>query len=396
LIVPIAGLLLGLLGLPLLVAVASPNHALPISCYMSCLVAALVWAIHFNSAPAVFLAMGIGYSPIWPTARAFWGLSAGNPMPEPPIYLWLLLVVAWTAIVWWLARLAMLHEEMDEYDLRYKMSIWDRSARAVRLEGRQIGVLQRKSGWRFTSWFIDRWHDQIAGRSKQGTASRLFLFRYGFRAEPDWVFATSLAFFLLVFISIFQALGIFGFGQGGPRLHNKPTGMIIVMLQFSVVLPAIWTHTWLVQRWPRLGQELLAAHSRENWIDGLLGALLRGVMLTAAIMQLAFLLVAAIWWPQLISPGSVVTYLLLVSGCVYLGAATAIWMVSRSRYRGMMGRTFIALLIMPLLCIFPLWLWQRETMGDWLFLLTAVVLGLAGWHLMRLARRRWLNVELGK
>ena len=207
---PALGLLLGALAIPMLVSYHACGNVLPIASWASCLAASLVWTLYLNSGLTAFLTLGIGYSGAWPRSAVLWGLSGETAIVQSAWVLCLLLAAAWAAITLWLARLYCLHEQMDEYEARIHVANWERGARTARLEGRQIGVLQRKPAWRFTSWYIDAWHDRIQPHHPQGMPAGLFLYRYGFGAQPGWMQGTSLALVIVVSSFLFEAIGIFG------------------------------------------------------------------------------------------------------------------------------------------------------------------------------------------
>ena len=389
LIIPVVSLLITAFGLPLVVSYLAIGDALPITCWVACLVASLIWAVHLHSGWAAMLALSIGFSATWPRSAAFWGLSAAGGFSEPHPLLWLLLLGAWGAICVWLARLLRLHEEMEEYESRIQISSWDRSARPARFEGRQFAALQRRRGWWLASWCIDQWHDRIAANRVKRSSSGAALADYGFAAQPGWIYALGMALILLFLCYLFLAMGVFGKDQA-----DAPVGIAILVLQFATLMPATMCHTLLVGRWPRLSQELLLPHSRGEWVNNLVRALRRQVLWMVAALQCVLLILALRWWDYLLAPGSLSTYLSLALGSLLLSTAAAIWIASY--YRGILGGSLVAFVSMPLLSLQGWWLWQRDRSGDAPFLVGGLVLIAAGCLVMRQTRRRWLSVELGR
>lgn len=379
----VVGILLAAVGLPLLQAQSTATHPLPILCWCGCLVASVVWAFHYNSPTASLLALAIFGSFAMEAGRNFWGFSAPQASDSAPLYLWPMLAVAWGALATWLVRLAGLHEEMDEYEFQLPLSNWDRSPRSARLEGRRFRLAERSRLWRISRWLVDWWHDRIAIRNQRGTATRQFLWHYGFSATPGYIHAVWAAVFILAMGMIMEA-----FAQ--PHAHD---GDLMMITCFSLLLPTVLNIGSLVQRWPRLGSEMLLPHTREQWIDGLLRALGRETALGAAAMQLTLVLMCMIWFPEQVTFGAVVGYLLLASSMTYLNTAVTTWIASR--YQGLMGFFFTCALFLPLLGVFKLWLGLRQSNGDGISVLLAAPIAWAGWWAMRRARQRWLEVELG-
>ncbi len=380
----VAGILLAAIGFPLLLAHSSVTHPLPMLCWTGCVVASFVWAIHSNSPTAGIIALAMLGSLVSKTVYSFWGFPAPKVTDSAPIHLWPLLAIAWGTIIAWLIRLTNQHEEMDEYEFQIRFSNWDRSPRAARLEGRNFRLVERSGLWRISRWFVDWWHDRIAIRTKRGTATREFLSQYGFLATPGYTRAAWMAIFLF-------AMGMIMGAFTQPRANY---GAMIMVASFSFFFPPLMNHTYLVQRWPRLSSEMLMPHTREQWIDGLLRALQRMTALGAAAMQLILVLMCMIWFPKQVTFGAVIGFLLLVSCIVYLGTATTIWVTSHSR--GLSGNFLCSVLILPQAGTCVLWLWLRESSGEWIVVLLAMPIALAGWLMMGRARQRWLEVELGR
>ena len=372
-----------MVGLPLISAYANVMHPIPTICWTSWFVASLVWAAHYNSVIAALCTLAIMMSlAIDAGGLPLWGFGDTYQAESVPLHLWPMLIVAWGAIVAWLVRLAQQHEECREYDIQARLANWKRTPRAARLEGRSFRLTERTLSWRISRGFVDWWHNRIALRTARGTASRTFLWQYGFLATPGYIRAVWMAVVLLV-------MGMF---MGAFARPHPNYGTMMMLTSFTIFFPSLMGHAFLVQRWPRLGTEMLLPHTREQWIGELLRALFRETAVGFAAMLLMALATCLVWFPDQVTFGAVVGFLLVASSAVYLGAATAIAIASR--YRDLLGNILCSVTVMPLMGIVALWLCLRDT-GDFVAALLAVPIIFVGWQVMRIARRRWLDVELG-
>jgi hypothetical protein len=373
-------LFIGLFLMPLLTAIVA---RLSITGCLACMIAlasSFLWAWQSNSGVWTLVGMALYFGMMSEKVRAFWLLPASVEQYFP-LHVAVLLA-GWGAIVAWLARLARMTEEDDDYNI----PIQAQSGSATRMERTQANrnLLRNKlSNGLWNGGPSDWWHDKLIGYQARSTSDRQRLFRYGFAPAP---FEFSM--FWMAAVMVAMAL-LLRWQESNTAI---PGGFNIGSLAPLVFIPAIMPGQFLAMRRARMAQELLLPLSRAQFVDGILLEMARVtiVSLTAlAVVGLGLVWLFPFDYPDTPKVLAAIAVVLAVQP-YFFGANVyaALWTSAVARLGVMMLGVFPPMLA----CVGAISLLKYHG-PTWPLVIAAMVLPL-GLAVVAKARRKWLNAEL--
>lgn len=164
-------------------------------------------------------------------------------------------------------------------------------------------------------------------------------------------------------------------------------------LQMSMMFPGMFPGEWLARRRPRIAGELLLPLSRSQYVDGLLAAAMWNAAGFWFVMNLGLMIVTYVnAGDRLTLPIACMTLLLTASGAFGLAGValrTAIWPSVIKRLGVLM------LIVIPFQAPLLGWLGQQASLGNTVFLPAVAATTTVGVVMIGVARKAWLNLELG-
>ncbi len=291
-------------------------------------------------------------------------------------------------VVAWLWRLSMLHEEMDDYQV-VPLGSPGSLSRIERAEQRKL--LGRVSArHNIIQALADRWHDRLHHLTAE-TQTQTQLLHYGFGRIPWGAQAPMAGIFFAAYGIFLSQLGFVNGGRMGPA-----SAFVVMAIQFAMVGPAYVTGLRMMQRLPRMAQELLRPATRAEYLDGLLLAVTKQTGLLWLALQIGLL-------AMILSTGAfpdenlwelAMPYLLISLTAQVPTLGLSLWLARK----GSMWRIILGLYAAMIFhgAVLGAWWWGRKQIGDLLFVAVAtVVLLTLGAMLITWARRAWLRTELG-
>jgi hypothetical protein len=371
-------LLLLVIVFPLVVSWCCGFDSLGMTSLAAAIVAPVLWAVHFSRMWGMIVGLAVFYSTMTTSGAKWWLLEAAS---HRPIHVVILLACV-GLIIGWLVRLCRLREEMDDYQTTVQWHTSRKSGTEVSEQRRIVAEQVRRSKW--ASLISDAWLSRVGGYhgDKFHRLARLLRFGFGQPAELMGLFMAAWFFAITLFLARFSfTAGSLGFSS------------MLFYVQIAMLFPGMFAGEWLAQRRPRIAVELLFPLSRARLVDGLFAATAWSaaafwLVLNAGLVLLLWLVAYDRFTPEIVF----LMLLLTASGAFGLGALslrTAVWTSAVKRLAVLMITMF--LFQAPLLA----WSLGREKIGDAPFVLAAAVLCGIGVLFVNLARRAWLNVELG-
>ncbi len=326
--------------------------------------------------------MAIFFSGIAERGAQFWFVS---PNRFDTLHSILALTGA-TMVVAWLWHLPQLTEERDDYQV-IPMGRPGAASRMERVEQRKImGTIMNRRGLMRT--LADRWHDRL-DQLPTGPESHSQLMQYGFGRISGITRALMIGLAFTLY-GIFLYLVFFpGDYKAGPA-----SGMILAV-QCMLLAPAIAAGRMMMQRLPRMSQELLRPATRTEFIDSLFLSLAKQSIWIWLVVHLGVSVIAfstvTLTAEHLLSLAFSYT---LVSLAVQLPTfGFSLWIVRKiSVWRFLLG--FYAAMIFQLAVIGGWWL-GRKQLGDLTITSILLVALLAlGAKSIAWARNAWQQTEL--
>jgi hypothetical protein len=340
------------------------------------IVAPVLWAVHFNRMWGMIVGLAVFYSTMTTSGAKWWLLEAASHRPIHVV----ILLACLGLIIGWLVRLCRLREAMDDYQTTVQWHASRKSGTEVSEQRRIVAEALRRSKW--ASLISDAWLSRVGGYHGDKFHRLARLLRFGFGQPPELMGLFMAAWFFA--ITLFLAKFSFSAGK---------LGSMVFYTQVAMLFPGMFAGEWLAQRRPRIAVELLFPLSRAQLVDGLFAATAWSAAAFWLILNTGLVLLLWLVAYERFTPAIVCLMLLLTaSGAFGLGALslrTAVWTSAVKRLAVLMITMF--LFQAPLLA----WSLGRETIGDAPFVLAAAVLCGIGVLFVNLARRAWLNVELG-
>jgi hypothetical protein len=138
----------------------------------------------------------------------------------------------------------------------------------------------------------DLWHDRLAHLRAHTTPARRRLLRYGFSPVPATVNALYMAaiFFIVLWLM----------SQSFMRTASNPAA-VVPSLNVLIIMPAITTLYLLAARRTYMAHELERPLSRRQYIDGLLRAAARHVLVGWLVVHLTVIVLLAIVAPSILT-----------------------------------------------------------------------------------------------
>jgi hypothetical protein len=371
-------LLLLVIVFPLAVGWCCRLDLLGITTLAAAIVTTVIWAVHFNRMWGMILGLAVFYSTMTTSGAEWWLIEAAS---HRPIHM-VILLACMGVIIGWLVRLRRLREELDDYQTTVQWHASRKSGTEVSEQRRIVAEQLRRNKW--AALISDAWLSRVGGYhgGKFHRLARLLRFGFGQPAELMGLFMAAWFFAITLFLAKFSyTAGSSGFAS------------MLFYVQVAMLFPGMFAGEWLAQRRPRIAVELLFPLSRARLVDGLFAATAWSaaafwLVLNAGLVLLLWLVAHDRFTPTVVC----LMLLLTASGAFGLGALslrTAVWTSAVKRLAVLMVTMF--LFQAPLLA----WSLGRETIGDAPFVLAAAVLCGIGVLFVNLARRAWLNVELG-
>jgi hypothetical protein len=343
--------------------------------------APILLAAHANK----MLGMLVGLAAFYSTMTK-WGVWWFDPAGT----YWLMhvgiILLGFALIAYYLHRLAHLREEMDDYQ---SFTQWQQSRKAgTEVSEQRRAVAENLRRHPFMSWFTDNWFDRVDGFHGNHLFSLARLLSYGF-GQPAFVQGVWMA---VWFGAITLFLGRFGLSSQSPA-NGSIFGSSMFYLQISMMFPGMFPGEWLARRRPRIAAELLLPLTRTQYVNGLFAAALWNAAGFWFVINLGLMIVTYLnAGDRLTLPIVCMTLLLTASGAFGLAGValrTAIW-------PSVIKRLGVLMLIMipfqgPLLS----WSVQRSGAGDPVLLSAVAVMVVLGVVMVGVARKAWLNLELG-
>ncbi len=334
----------------------------------------ILWGTQHGRGLLMLPAMAIFFSSMSSIGRQFW-----FAIPNHFAALHGMMAVAGGAmVIAWFWRLARLDEEMDDYQI-LPMGTPGGLSRLERAEQRKLQgrVSDRRNPLQALA---DRWHDRLPHLS-----ARKDLLQYGFGRIPGFASA------ILAGLG-FAAYGIFlnqlSFGRGD---H-----MVTMAIQFATAGPAVVTGLRMIQRLPRMAQELLRPATRAEYFDGLQMALAKQAGWLWLALQIGLLAMVVLMdaFPDENLPSLVGPYLIISLATQVPAFAFSFWLVRKySMWRLLLGLYGVMGIYMAVLSA---WWFGRKEWGDLLVVSLLVTLLLAaGAKMLAWSRHAWLQQELG-
>jgi hypothetical protein len=372
---------LGAVGLvlwPLFVALLGGFNSLGcVACALAIAVPYL-WGSHLNR---IGLAVPgfVAFLSLMPEAgRRFW-LRAAETNQVTAIH-WGIVIAATAAFGAWIARLANLREEMDDYNIPVQVQ----AGSATRLEKSQANrnLARHFARHSLSRSFSDAWLDRLKGRREDSVAGRQRLFRYGFAPLPLEVQCTIMA------VAMGGMMLLCALLIRGQATDASWSTMPIVMFG---MWPMLSVSQLLAMRRARMAQELMLPLSRTEFIDGVLGVCLRTGVTMWLILHI--LLALALLFTSSPLPPAATTWVLVAAS---LSVQPYMFGVNVLVARHPSGTTRLGLMMVAIFpgliagaCIFGL-----SKLNVPAAMALAVLVALLGVWLCQSARKAWLNLEL--
>jgi hypothetical protein len=371
-------LLLLVIVFPLAVGWCCRFDSLGITTLAAAIVTPLLWAVHFNRMWGMVVGLAVFYSTMTTSGAEWWLIEAASHRPIHVV----ILLACLGMILGWLVRLCRLREEMDDYQTTVHWHASRKSGTEVSEQRRIVAEQVRRS--KLASFISDAWLSRVGGYHGDNWHRLARLLRFGFGQPAE---LTGL-FMAVWFFAITLFLAKYSFAQ-----NSSGFNAMLFYIQVAMLFPGMFAGEWLAQRRPRIAVELLLPLSRERLVGGLFAATAWNAAAFWLVLNVVLVLLLWLTAKDLFTPAVVGLMLLLTgSGAFGLGALslrTAVWTSVVKRLGVLMITMF--LFQAPLLA----WSLGREKLGDALFVLPAAVLCGVGVLFANLARRAWLNVELG-
>jgi hypothetical protein len=363
---------------PLLESWIAGFHPLGVLALSAAIGAPAICGAHFNRFSPMLVSLVVFYSLLTPWGLNWWLVNSSE---HRAIHLAILLAGIAVGMAW-LWRLSHLREEMDDYQNVYQL-VLARRAGSEAVEQRRIVASQVRRN-RLMAGVGDWWHDRIGNYFGGSSAGLVRVLQYGFTPAPvavQGLFFTAMIVCVGIFFTQFSLLS----NSGGL------SGAFFFFAQFGVMLPGMMAGEVLAQRRPRMALELLLPVSRTELMDGLFVASARNTLTLWLMLNIGLgIVVSMLKEPPTLQ---MVAMFLLLSAATTLVASgislrTAVWPNFTKRYV-VLWLSWMAL--MP-----PLmgWATLRERIGDWPFIIAALIFVAAGSLAIYLARRAWLNLEI--
>ena len=337
--------------------------------------AGYVWAVGSKQGWLMLPLLAVFFSSYTSDGGRFWFTAQ-----QPYVTLHLLLgVLSLVALVAWIARMAHLHEEMEDYQVQ-PIAGWGRPSRLESAESRKLlGQQANRRG--IFNWLADQWHDHLPQPART-VKQRQRLLRYGFQRIPAELVGLMCA-GLLCLVVVAGQLPLLG--NGGQSMGLQ-TPLTIVL-----AIPALLVLMQLRHAQGRMPQELLLPLERGEYLEGLWRALGRemGIIWLALHVSLVGLLGVGALKDSGLTPGAVIGFVLLSAAMLPLLFAAAL-RLARVESAIVMGLCCYAIVALEMGWV-ALW-WRAPVAGK--VLMTGLTAA-AGMVLLARAKQSWRDVELG-
>ena len=371
-------LLLMVIVFPLTVGWCCQFDSLGIATLAAAIVTPIIWAVHFNRMWGMVVGLAVFYSTVTTAGAEWWLLEA---QAHRPIHT-AILIACLGLLLGWLARLCRLREEMDDYQTTVQWHTARKTGSEVSEQRRILAEQIRRS--KLASLVGDAWLSRIGGYHGDRWHRVARLLRYGF-GQPGELLGLFMA---VWFFTITLFLAKFSFAAGSSGFNA-----MLFYIQVAMLFPGMFAGEWLAHRRPRIAVELLFPLSRPQLVDGLFAATAWNAVAFWLVLNAGLVLLLWLTANDRFTPAIVGLMLLLTGsgafGLCGLSLRTAVWTSVVKRLSVLMITMF--LFQAPLLA----WTLGREWLGDAPFVLAAAVLCVTGVVFTSLARRAWLEVELG-
>jgi hypothetical protein len=369
---------LGLFGTPCIVGLASRLNPQGMAACSIVIAASFIWSMHSSRMLPMLIGLCTFYSLMSEAGTKFWLMP--QVAAEYRLYHAALLFAGWLAYAAWLWRLASLTEEAGDY----LIPIQAQSGSATRMErtqaNRNIGqLMSRNLIWR---WSTDAWHDRLMKLTDKTAGSRRLL-RYGFSNAPIEFNALWMA-IIMVFA------GTIPYWSSSNR--SPSAGINMGTLAPFFFMASMVPGQLLAMRRSRMSHELMLPLSRREYIDGLLYALMRSALTSAAFVAVGAAALIA-WMPgDLPEPAVLAAYAIIGVALqpYFLGMS-----IRSALYSSAMGRMAVMMAaILPAMVAASVGVWLiSQSYFAPAMALAALITGAGVW-MMSYARRTWLAAEL--
>ena len=293
----------------------------------------------------------------------------------------LIILFGWTAAAAWLWRLCQIREEMGDYEAPVS---WN-SLRPSRAENVAMrGLVARRLGRNsLGSAVSDWWHARLPKGASDNFRGRMRLLQFGLSGWPAELWS-------LAFAAVILTLGIIGgeaMSYGMRRVLHFELGTIL--LGMLSALP----RTKFVYHRPQMVGELMFPMTRAELIDGLFAVVARQFSVLWVALHAAALIVVVLYPFEATALPVVGTFLLFSATMAVLmfgfGAYLATWSSQ------LLQLVIIGLGIGAVFGLLGLWVWIAEHIGVIPIIVLPLLQLFVGLAFIRIARRKWLNLELG-
>jgi hypothetical protein len=373
-------LLVVLVLYPALIASCAHISPLGLIAFAVAIATPMIWAAHLSRAWHVLLGLIVFYSIYTEAGANLWLLHAA----DHTAILAAIVAGGLVAIAAWLRRLTQLREEMDDFRTNVHWNIARPGTGEASEQRRLLAIQATRSP--LMSWIADKWLARLENVQSPGALFRLpRLLGFGFgpwHAEIQAVFTTLLIGAATIFLVKFTTLA-----------DGDNSGALNVMIYCCCFMPGFLNGETLAGRRSRLAAELMRPVARRELIDGVFRASARNVAVSWLITNAGLLLVAQYTMGEQLTPRVVAKYLIFsIPTCLATWAFSLRLAVWRSQFARLFAATLIfsgtAALVARLVANGHIHAWSVP-------IATAVVLLVLAVPFIAIARRTWLELELG-
>ena len=335
-----------------------------------------MWGAQLNRFSAMLISLLVFYSLLTDWGLHWWIIDASSHRGT----LALIVVVGVALVIAWLVRLCELKEEMPDYQNVYALMLARRTGSEAieqrRIVAAQVGrnaLMTRVGDW---------WFERIGGYFGGSKAGLARILRYGYSPNPIEVQGLFMAMMIILGGIFFTKFSILA----------KNFGSMFFFIQFSVLMPAQAAGELLAQRRPRMAWEMLLPLSRSQLIDGLFAAAARNAFVMWFMMNAAFAVVVSLQ-DKPVSLETISMFLLMSFSTMFASMGIALRVATWPS----MAKRMALLIPGCIIFLIPIALWWNlhEKSGDWPFVIVATVIIGFGMAMIDVARRKWLELELG-
>lgn len=354
--------------------------------FMIAIAAVAAWFTFERNSVLSWLPLLLYFSVYTPWGEAFWAATDTGPMTLKLA----ILFVGWTVMLTWMWRLPKLEFETPEYGqggwelLNVSSRWWQRRQEKQAAAKLSRGALKAR--------IVDHWHDRISNPVYDSRRTSNWLLRYGFDEFPIvYRVARSVAALglLVLFTLTLNTVFLSRAGSTGELSFHGLWYFLII----PVFMPGPSASMKMEERRRQLKNELLYPMSRQEMIDGLF----RSLSIESAFywigLHLSLFILVLVVMPSLLQPEMIGAFVFLSLMLQPLMFYVSLLMCGNLEEIGpKIGGLFSAVVACAL--IIPWWS-QRANLGDGVFILIAMGLGVLGIWCGTRVRSIWTRLEFG-